>query len=299
MKLLVLGANGQVGFELLRSLAPLGEVIAATRDGQLIGSTACELVDLTDDASITRLIDHTTPQWIINAAAYTAVDRAETQIAEANVINAKALGVIGARAKSCGARVIHYSTDYVFDGKACAAQRETDTPNPQNVYGQSKLLGEQLLADSGAGYWIFRVAWMYATRGHNFAKTMLRLANERDQLRVVADQIGAPTPARWIAQATALAISRPHHDSGIWHLAPSGQTSWHGFADYLLERAHQVGLIARKPQIEPISSAEYPTPAARPGFSVLDSQKFLNDFSLLLPPWQRGVEQIIAELAAK
>jgi len=300
MKLLLLGANGQVGFELLRSLTPLGEVIAATRDGRLPGGGSGRCADLADPASLEALMQAERPDIIVNAAGYRAVDRAESEPELATRINAEAPAVLARWCKVYGARLIHYSTDYVFDGSANRPWREADPTAPLGVYGQSKRAGEVALAESGAEYMVLRTGWVYAARGHNFLRTMLRLAAERDHLQVVCDQTGAPTPARWIAAATALILARAQNGggwrSGSLHLAASGQTTWHGFAEAIFADALSAGLIERAPFVEAIPTLAYPTPARRPAYSCLDTRALRDRYGLSLPDWREGVSQVLGEL---
>lgn len=305
MKILLLGANGQVGFELQRSLAPLGELVAATRSGSLPGALTCERVDLHDAAGLHALCERVDPQLIVNAAAHTAVDRAEDEEALAQQANGAAPGVLGTWAAARGAAVVHYSTDYVFDGQGQAPYREDDATAPLGVYGRSKLAGEQLLAASGADFLNFRTAWVYAARGGNFLRTMLRLARERDRLGVVADQRGAPTPARLIAQTTACVLARwlalapaaRRAQSGHYHLVSAGECSWHAFAVEIFALAQAAGLIERIPEVAAIATADYPTKARRPAYSVLDTRKLRETFGLHLPSWQQGLRDVIGELA--
>ncbi len=300
MKLLVLGANGQVGFELYRSLAPLGEVIAATRDGRLVGGGIAHVADLSEPSSLESALQELRPDVVINAAAYTAVDRAESEPELAMRINAEAPAGLARWCAVHGARLIHYSTDYVFDGNASRPWREADPIAPLGVYGQSKRAGELAIGDSGAEFLVLRTAWVYAARGHNFLRTMLRLAAERDHLQVVCDQIGAPTPARWIASATATILARSQNApwrSGIVHLAAAGQTSWHGFAEAIFAHALAAGLIERAPFVEAIPSLAYPTPARRPAYSCLDTRALRERFGVTLPDWNEGVTQVLGELA--
>lgn len=303
--ILLLGGNGQVGFELLRHLAPLAPVQAATRSGRLPGGAACLTVDLAQPGSAAAAIARVRPAIIVNAAAYTAVDKAEDEGSLADRVNGQALAEIGAAAHEQGALVVHYSTDYVFPGDASAPYREADATGPVSRYGASKLAGEQALADSGAGHMIFRTAWVYAARGHNFLRTMLRLAAEREQLSVVDDQTGSPTPAWLIAAATAQAVARWQAADaaaraglqGTWHLTSSGQTTWHGFAAAIFERAVGAGLLPRAPQLAAIGSGQFPTRARRPAWSVLDNRRFCLHFGLHLPPWQDGLDRVLMELA--
>lgn len=292
MKLLVLGADGQVGYELRRSLLGLGHVRACVRAE----------ADLTQHDALAALIAAERPDWIINAAAYTAVDLAEDQPDLAHQINGEALRVIGASAKAVGARVLHYSTDYVFAGTEPGARQVSDACAPGGAYGHSKLAGERALQISGASHLIVRTAWVYAARGKNFLRTMLRLGAEREQLRVVADQHGTPTSARLIAQVSALMIAAmrtaPANDLryGVYHLTAAGQTTWHGFATALLQAAFARGLLTRMPDVLAIRSDEFPTKAKRPHYSVLDCKKLEMNFGLQLPAWQLLMELVLDEL---
>lgn len=296
MKILLLGANGQVGWELQRSLATLGKLKACDRHS----------ANLEDFARLQNTVRDFSPDIIVNAAAYTAVDKAETESDKAHRINADAVGLLAHEAKQLNAWLIHYSSDYVFDGEQFAPYTETDKPNPQSVYGASKLLGESAIRGSGCKHLIFRTSWVYAHRGGNFAKTMLRLAGERDTLKVVADQFGVPTSAELIADITSLSLYRLTHDpklaqnaSGIYHLCPEGETSWHGFAQYVIAeaQAHGVPLRATADNIQPITTNQYPLPAKRPSSSRLNSQKLIETFDVYLPTWQTHVQRLIAELA--
>ena len=290
MKLLLLGGNGQVGRELRRSLLPLGELVVATRDG----GDADAAADFDAPASLAALIEQTAPEVVVNAAAYTAVDKAETDAAAAFRINAEAPAAIAQACVDTGALLVHYSTDYVFDGNATRPYREDDATAPLGVYGASKLAGEQAIRASGARHAILRTAWVYAAHGKNFLLTMLWLANERDELRVVADQIGAATPAAWIADATAEIVRRGVMASGTWHLVADGETSWHGFAEAFVDEAHALGLIARKPRVVAIPTADYPTPARRPAYSVLDTTRLQRDFGVAPPDWRDGLRRTLA-----
>lgn len=304
MRILLLGANGQVGHELLRALAPLGEVTATTRGGTLPGGAACERADLDAPATLGALLDRAMPQVIVNAAAYTAVDRAEDEPEAAMCANGEAVGALGAWAARRGALVVHYSTDYVFDGAATRPYREDDATGPLGAYGRSKLAGEAALRASGADHLILRTAWVYGARGHNFLRTMLRLAAERERLRVVDDQHGAPTSSRLIASATAAALARwldwdaarRRAALGTHHLVASGQTTWCGFARAIFEHAAAAGLVARTPQVDAIATAAFPTKARRPAWSVLDTTRLRNTFGLHLPDWQEGLAQAVGEL---
>ena len=335
MRILVIGANGQVGHELLRALheqraaanPPLqgegmggdgvrgdaGVIIPVTRSGRLPDGGACESLDLADKDALRDALARIQPDLILNAAAYTAVDRAEDEPDLAQRINAEALDVIGAWSARHGARVVHYSTDYVFDGSATRPYREDDATHPVGAYGRSKLAGEIALRDSGARHLLFRTAWVYAARGHNFLRTMLRLGAERDALRVVDDQIGAPTPARLIADVTAQVIAQWYTPpsagrgsmrsiggmrtrDGVYHLAASGRTSWCGFARAIFERAQRTGLIEHAPTVHAIRTVDYATRAARPAFSVLDTTRLRDTFGIVLPAWETALDGVMREL---
>ena len=293
MKLLLLGGNGQVGRELRRSLAPLGELAVATREGDA-GDVAA---DLDVPESLVALIARIAPDVVVNAAAYTAVDQAETDREAAFRVNAEAPAALARACAERGALLVHYSTDYVFDGSATHPYREDDPTAPLGVYGESKLAGEAAIRDSGARHAILRTAWVYAAHGSNFLRTMLRLAGERDELRVVADQVGAPTPASWIADATAVMLGRGIEDAGTWHVVADGETSWHGFASAIMREAVAAGLLAHAPSVLPIGTADYPTPARRPAYSVLDTARLRRDFGLQPPGWEAGLRATLREFA--
>lgn len=297
MTVLVFGGNGQVGQELLRALAPLGTVVATTRSGQLPDGSTCEMADLSQPDSLLALLDRLQPSVVVNAAAYTAVDRAEQEVEPAFAANAEAPGVIARWCAAHDVPFVHYSTDYVFDGQGTAPYREDEPTAPLGVYGTSKRDGEDAVRAAGGRHLIFRTAWVYASHGANFLRTMLRVGAERDQLRVVADQIGTPTPAALIADVTAQALQHPGGLSGTWHLTASGQTSWHGFAEAIFAEALAAGVLAKVPAVEAISSAEYPTPAKRPAWSVLDNRSLQQDFGIELPTWQDGLKRVMAEIA--
>ena len=297
MKILLLGKNGQVGWELQRSLAPLGEVIALDRhttDG-LCG-------DLSNLSALRATIRQVRPDVIVNAAAYTAVDKAESETALADLVNCQASEVIAQEAAALNAWLIHYSTDYVFSGQGTTPWKETDTVAPVNHYGASKLAGERVIADSGCKYLIFRTSWVYATRGNNFAKTMLRLASDRETLSVIADQVGAPTGADLIADVTALALQqvlmRPEL-AGLYHLAAGGEVSWHGYASHVIDFAQTHGEQLAVTSINPIETTAYPTPACRPLNSRLNTQRLRDNFSLHLPDWRGGVTRMLMEVLNK
>ncbi len=301
MKILLLGKSGQVGWELQRALAPLGDVVALDRYG---GDGLCG--DLADLPGLERTVQTVRPQVIVNAAAYTAVDKAESEAELARRINAEAPGVLARAAARQQALLVHYSTDYVFDGSGSRPWREEDATAPLSVYGRTKYEGEQAIATSGCRHLIFRTSWVYGARGGNFAKTMLRLAREREQLNVIDDQVGAPTGADLLADVTAHAIRHllppmRHNDltpSGLYHLAAAGETSWHGYARFVLECAQQAGqaLKAGPQQVLAIPTSAYPTPARRPHNSRLDTRRLQNTFGLALPHWQSGVARLLAEI---
>ena len=308
MKILLLGANGQVGFELARSLAPLGELHAATRAGPAPSHFVAQVkVDLADPATLEQALRDVAPDIVVNAAAYTAVDRAEDEPELAARTNEHALGVLGAWAARARALVVHYSTDYVFDGQGTRPYREDDATAPLGVYGRSKLAGENALRQSGCDHLILRTAWVYAARGHNFLRTMLRLASERDSLRVVNDQRGAPTTARLIADLSAQVLARwsvfdaerKRAALGTYHVCAAGECTWHEFARAIFAAAHAASLIRRPLEVVPIASAEYPTKARRPAYSVLDTARIRAAFGIHLPPWRDGLDAVIGELAAQ
>lgn len=296
MKILLVGATGQVGWELQRTLMPLGEVIVA---GRSVSDVALRL-DLAQPDTIRQTLREVKPNLIVNAAAYTAVDRAESEPELALAINGIAPGAIAEEAKLIGAAIIHYSTDYVFDGTKTTPYTESDLPNPQNVYGKTKLLGEQAIQAVGAPYLILRTSWVYGRRGKNFLLTMLRLAEEREELRIVADQVGAPTWSYAIAIATAQIISQARQslshflaeNSGIYHLSAAGQTSWYGFAQAIFEPTPRLA-EQRLQRLIAIPSDQYPTPAKRPAYSMLDNHKLLDKFGLVLPSWYSSLQLVL------
>lgn len=306
MKLLLLGANGQLGRTFLDhgGLPDRGELVAASRDGILAHGGNGEIVDLSVPGSLVALLDRLQPDVIINAAAYTAVDRAEQETELAIRVNGEAVAVLGTWAKAHAAFVIHYSTDYVFDG-AQAQPYTVDAPTaPLGAYGRSKLAGEQALRDSGADHLILRTAWVYAAHGQNFLRTMLRLGIERDELRIVADQHGAPTDTTLIVRASLAALDRWQQANsmrqrqliGTHHLVASGATTWHGFAEAIFEQAVATGLITRKPRVIPITSVDFPTPAIRPAWSLLDNTGFQQHFGFSLPDWHNGLREVMTQL---
>ena len=289
MKILLSGCAGQLGRELKRSLASLGEVVACDR----------RQLDLSRADALRTTVRAMAPTVIVNAAAYTAVDKAESEPAVADAINAVAPGVLAEEAKRLGALLIHYSTDYVFDGSKAAAYTEDDAPAPLSAYGRSKLSGEQAITAAGARHLIFRTSWVYGLHGANFMKTMLRLGRRScetgDELRVVADQIGAPTWTRHLADVTALIVGRREVPHGLYHLAAAGETSWHGYAEAIFAEARRAGLMEKSPLVHRIASADYPLPAARPANSRLDCAKFRRDFDLALPEWRIGLADCLAD----
>ncbi|MDR3429442.1 dTDP-4-dehydrorhamnose reductase [Silvimonas sp.] len=291
-RILVTGKQGQVGFELLRSLSVLGEVIAVGRD-------EC---DLADEHAVAALLDKYAPDVIVNPAAYTAVDRAETEREMAFAINATAPAVMAAAAVKSGALLVHFSTDYVYDGDKAGAYLESDDTGPRSVYGQSKLAGEQAIAASGARHLIFRTSWVFGAHGNNFAKTMLRLAGERESLKVVADQFGAPTAASVIADVTAQVIGQYLHAKstdafpyGIYHLAAAGETNWRDYAVEVVDQARALGaaLKLKASDIEPIPTSGYPLPAPRPANSRLSTDKLRDTFGLALPEWRDTLQRTL------
>jgi dTDP-4-dehydrorhamnose reductase len=297
MKILLIGREGQVAFELCRSLACLGEVVALDRHTE-------PRVDLADPDSIRAAVRRVRPDLVVNAAAYTAVDQAEQEQELAFRINGEAPGVLAEEAAAVGAGLIHYSTDYVFPGTAQSPYREDDPVGPLSVYGHSKLAGEEAIRQVGAPHLILRTAWVYGGRGHNFLLTMLRLMREREVLRVVDDQHGAPTWSRLIAEATALLVARaacdgrfePAGKSGTYHLTCGGQTTWYGFAAKIRELGLARGLLPEScARLEPIPTSGYPTPAHRPAFSVLANARLSENFELALPDWEQGLRLCLDE----
>ena len=306
MKILLLGANGQLGRSFIEDggLAARGELTSASRDGRRFDGAAVETADLGVPDSLPALLDRMHPDVIVNAAAYTAVDRAEQEEALATRVNGAAVGVLGRWAAAHRALVIHYSTDYVFDGKQSRPYAVDAPTGPLGAYGRSKLAGERALRDSGADHLIFRTAWVYAPHGHNFLRTMLRLGTERDELRVVADQHGAPTDTGLIVQGTLAALDRWLQSdnmqrralAGTHHLVASGATTWHGFASAIFDEAAALGVLARPPRVVAIGSDEFPTPAVRPAWSLLDNGGFRQRFGLALPDWRHGLHEVMRQL---
>jgi dTDP-4-dehydrorhamnose reductase len=298
VRILLFGKGGQVGWELQRSLAPLGELVALDSNSQdLCG-------DFTDLEGIAQTIRSVKPDIIVNAAAYTAVDKAESELELSRIINAGAPAILAQEAKRSGAWLIHYSTDYVFDGSGDKPWSEIDPTGPLSVYGTTKLEGEEAIRATGCQHLIFRTSWVYAARGGNFAKTMLRLAAEGDTLSVINDQFGAPTGAELLADATAhairVAVQRPDV-SGLYHLVGAGQTSWYDYARFVIDYARHAGIAIKvvAEAIQPVPTNAFPTPAQRPGNSRLNTGKFQNTFGLNLPHWQSGVTRMLTEIFEK
>lgn len=297
MKILLLGKNGQVGWELQRSLAPLGEVIALDRHGHngLQG-------DMSQSEAVKQTILKLKPDIVVNASAYTAVDLAETEQDFAKQINFNAVQRIAEACLEVEALLVHYSTDYVFSGQGNSAFLESNEVDPINIYGKTKAQGEQAIVISGCKYLIFRTSWVYAAKGKNFLKTMLNLAQQREELSIINDQIGAPTSAELIADITALAISQTINENskvGIYHLVASGETSWFDYANYVFEQAKLAGVELMVKKVTPIPTTAYPTPAKRPYNSRLDNQKLQSTFQLILPDWKLGVQRTLTELLKK
>jgi dTDP-4-dehydrorhamnose reductase len=295
-RILVLGGDGQVAWELRRTLATLGEVIAVGRRTEPFS------VDFMRPETIATLVEAIRPDWIVNAAAYTAVDQAEREPEAAEAVNAVAPGLLAEAAARVGAQLVHYSTDYVFDGAASAPYKENDVANPQGVYGRTKLAGEEAIVRAGCDWLILRTAWVYGARGGNFMRTMRRLAREREELRVVADQHGAPTWSRHIAEATAQVLAQLgddraawHRACGVYHLTSAGSATWHAFAEAIVEHQRQQETIACR-QVTAIATADYPTPAKRPAWSVLDNDKLARTFGVRLPDWRVALAQVQEEL---
>lgn len=285
-KILLVGKNGQVGWELLRTLSPLGKVIALDQED----------MDLSKPDAIRKKVREIHPGLVVNAAAYTAVDKAESDPDLAMKVNGTAPGLLAEEAKKINAPIVHYSTDYVFDGSKAGAYAEEDATHPLSVYGSTKLAGEEAVRQSGADHLIFRTSWVYGTRGHNFLLTMLRLAREREELKIIDDQIGAPTWSRMIAEATSLALvqflASPQGKSGTYHLTSGGSTSWYGFTKAILEK------LEKKPRLVPIPTEDYPLPAVRPKNSILSNEKLESAFGLALPDWSICLELCMTDPAS-
>ncbi len=295
MKILLLGCNGQVGWELQRSLQPLGEVVSCDFD-----SPVDRHANFSAPEAVSTLVNRVRPDVIVNAAAHTAVDKAESEPELARLINATTPGVIAKTANQLGALLVHYSTDYVYDGSGDTPRDEMAVTSPLSVYGMTKLEGEDLIRSSGCRHIIFRTSWVYAARGHNFIKTILRLAAERDSLSVINDQIGAPTGADLLADVTALVISKitnGQDSTGLYHCVSAGATSWFEYARFVIGWARANGLPVRvaDDSIRPLATSAYPTPATRPLNSRLSTKKLTETFSLHMPEWQTGVERMLRE----
>lgn len=293
MTVLLFGGNGQVGHELRRSLRALGDVVVTTRSGELPDGARCEVADFDRPDSLAELVERVAPAIVVNAAAYTAVDKAEDDVDAAFRTNAEAPGAL---ARACALRdipFVHYSTDYVFDGQGSRPYREDDQTAPLGVYGASKLAGEDAIRAAGDRHLILRTAWVYGRHGHNFMKTMLRLGADRDELRVVADQVGTPTPAALIADVTTELLGLRDAPSGTFHLTPRGETSWYGFAEAIFEEALARGLISRAPKVIPIATSDYPTRARRPVYSCLDIGKVEAHVGRRLPEWSDSLRRVL------
>lgn len=295
MNILLLGKSGQVGWELQRSLAVLGRVTALDHDS----TEYCG--DFANPEGVRETVRALRPDVIVNAAAHTAVDKAESEPEIARLLNATTPGVLAEEAARLGAWLVHYSTDYVFDGSGTRPWVETDAPAPLSVYGATKLEGEQRIQQTGCRHLILRTSWVYAARGGNFAKTMLRLGSERERLTVIDDQWGAPTGADLLADVTAHAVrhlqSRPG-DGGLYHCVASGETNWHSYAKYVLEHARQAqpAIELKATEVAPVPTSAFPTPARRPHNSRLDTTRLQTTFGLVLPPWQQGVARMLTEI---
>ncbi|HEY1599119.1 MAG TPA: dTDP-4-dehydrorhamnose reductase [Pirellulales bacterium] len=311
-RILIIGSTGQVGRELLAALAPLGSVIATARAPELTrGVTPCRALDVTDLEAVRATVREVSPTVIVNAAAYTAVDRAETETELATIINAIVPGILADEARQLGCALVHYSTDYVFDGSGTRPWRENDTPHPLGAYGRTKLAGEAAVRAAGAAHVILRVSWIYAAHGQNFVKTMLKLAADRTELRVVADQCGAPTPASLVASATAhiLKQSALQHGAGspadafrerggTYHVPCAGETNWHEFAEEIFRQARIHNVPLKIERVLPIATADYPTPAQRPHNSRLDGTRAFEQFGLRLPDWRAALAAEFPAIAA-
>ncbi len=295
MRILLVGGNGQVGHELRRSLASLGEVIVTTRNGELEGGSAVAC-DLMQPGALAAIVHETRPGVVVNATAYTAVDKAESDRDAAFRVNAGAMEELAKECAALGIPLVHYSTDYVFDGQGDRPYLPGDATSPLGVYGESKLAGENAIRASGAKHLILRTAWVYGLYGHNFLKTMLRVGADRDELRVVSDQVGSPTPAWLIADVTAEILRQGIGKGGTHHLVSAGQTSWHGFADAIFDEAVASGMLARKPTVHAIPTSEYPTPARRPAWSVLDTASLRRMYGLALPDWRIALQRTFSTL---
>jgi dTDP-4-dehydrorhamnose reductase len=299
MKLLLLGKNGQVGWELQRSLAPLGELVALDFD-----SPGPLTADFSRPEQLAATVRAVKPDVIVNAAAHTAVDKAESEPELARAINVAGPAVLAREAAACGAWLVHYSTDYVFDGSGSRPWREDDPKGPLNVYGQTKLQGEEAIRASGCMHLILRTSWVYAARGGNFAKTMLKLAQERERLTVIDDQVGAPTGADLLADLTAHLVRASTTDgakTGTYHAAAAGETTWHGYARHVIEFGRAAGVNIKVPasNVEPVATTAYPTPARRPANSRLDTRRLRETFNFNLPDWRVGLDRMLTEVLGR
>jgi len=294
MKILLTGTDGQVGFELWRTLQFNQEIIPTTSNGRDVAGMSTIKLDLADADDVAQKLDAIEPDVICNAAAYTQVDLAENEPQTCRRINTEAVAQMAQYCRHKRLTLVHYSTDYVFSGEHRFPWRETDPINPQSVYGQTKADGEQAILDSGCDHMIFRTAWVYANRRHNFLKTMLKLAQTHDEIKVVNDQQGTPTWANTIALATMLALNIP--ETGIYHLTAGGHTTWYGFAKQIFEQAVRIELLPKMPRLIPISSQDFPTAATRPKYSVLDCQKFSGTFNVKLPHWQSALQHCMQRM---
>jgi dTDP-4-dehydrorhamnose reductase len=294
MKILLTGANGQVGYELWRTLQHFGEVIPTTRKGIQVNGIPTLAVDLGDKDDIQKKLATIQPDHIVNAAAYTAVDKAEEYNGEAMSINANAPSIFSEYALKNDIYLTHYSTDYVFSGQDHTPWTEQNETKPQSVYGESKLIGEHAIEESGCKHMIFRTAWVFSSRGHNFLKSMLRLAETKSELNIVNDQFGSPTWAKSLAVATALTLHQPK--TGTYHMTSSGKTTWCGFARKIFEQAVKLKLIESSPIVNAIASDQYPTPAKRPAYSVLDCSKLNDTFNIEMPSWQTALQLCMQEM---
>lgn len=310
MRLLILGANGQLGRELTVALSPLGEIHVATRDGRTASGRDARAADLTRPEQLVAAVRDVRPDVVVNAAAYTAVDRAEEEPETAHRVNAEAPGVLAEEAIKAGALLVHYSTDYVFGEHTGTARpwRESDPTAPLNVYGRTKLAGEEAIRASGSPHLILRTSWLYAAHGHNFLRTMLRLGADRDELHIVDDQTGSPTWVRPVAIATATVLARspagiPAAEAlvdrgGTYHLAAAGATTWRDYAVELFRAARALDLLSREPKVAPVSTAEFAAPAPRPPYSVLDCEATRETFGVRLPDWRDSLRDCLSEFAA-
>ena len=297
MNILLFGADGQLGYELHRACAPMGDILPYTYSGKLAGRLLCGQVDFEKPGALEALVREHRPALVLNAVAHTAVDRAEDEPAIAQRVNADAVRELADACRQNDCMLVHYSTDYVFDGRLRRPIREEDATGPVSVYGKTKLAGEQAIGESGCRHMILRTAWIYAARGQNFLRTALKLAAEREEIQIVNDQIGSPTPARWLASATALALAKRPDANGTWHIVADGECSWHEFAMAIYGEALVAGVLSRAPKLIGIPSSGYPTKAKRPAYSRLDTSRFAQDFGLRLPDWRVGLREVIGEIA--